>query len=161
LVEHASDESESEHERHDEFASAPIKEPVKVKGTSLDAKSESEEDEPKPEPVPEVKPEPEKPKPKPRASKKKTEEHKSDSDEDPKPKKEKKPRASKKKQVHSEDSEPELVKDDYEGELELLEEVDHDDGNIYYIHDQKVYNAEKKCVGKVALNGTKSEIVMF
>ena len=148
LVEHASDDSESEHENE------PVSAPVKA---------------PEPEPVEPVK---EKPKPKPRASKKKgtsLDEAKSDSDEEhkekheekheeneqepkeEKEKKAKKPRAPKKKGTSLDAPEPqsELVKDDYEGELELLEEVEHDDGNIYYINDDKVYDAEKKCVGKV------------
>ena len=52
-------------------------------------------------------------------------------------------------------SEKELVREDYEGELEELEEYvnDHEDdadGKTYWIYnDEKVYNAEKKWVGTV------------
>ena len=84
----------------------------------------------------------------------KHEEKREENEQEPKEEKEKKakkPRAPKKKGTSLDAPEPqsELVKDDYEGELELLEEVEHDDGNIYYINDDKVYDAEKKCVGKV------------
>ena len=151
LMEH-SDESDSEHD-------------------SEPAPKEPEVKEPEPEvKEPEVKePVKEKPKPRPKAAKKKgtsLDEVKTDSDheekehkdeehkEEPKEEKEKKakkPRAPKKKGT-SLDAEPtqELVKEDYEGELEELEQFEHDDGITYYIkNDTDVYNAEKKCVGKV------------
>ena len=151
LVEH-SDESDSEHDKDPE----PEPEPVKA---------------PEPEPVKE------KPKPKPKASKKKgtsLDEAKSDSDHEEKhekheekheehkeEKKAKKPRAPKKKGTSLDAPEPsqELVKDDYEGELTELEEFENDDGNTYWIcNDVDVYNAEKKCVGKVDKN---ANIVLF
>ena len=153
LMEH-SDESDSEHE--------VVKEP-----------------EPVAEPEPEVKePVKEKPKPRPKAAKKKgtsldepktesdheeKEEHKEKHEENEEPKEEKKakkPRAPKKKGTSLDAPEPqsELVKDDYEGELEELEEYE-DDGKTYWIHkDTDVYNAEKKCVGKVDKN---ANIVLF
>jgi hypothetical protein len=128
------------------------------------------------EPEPEVKePVKEKPKPRPKAAKKKgtsLDEVKTDSDhekeheenkEEPKEEKEKKakkPRAPKKKGT-SLDAEPtqELVKEDYEGELEELEQFEHEDGITYYIkNDTDVYNAEKKCVGKVDKN---ANLVLF
>jgi hypothetical protein len=158
LVEHASDDSDSEHD------SEPVSAPIKA---------------PEPEPEPEVKEVKEKPKPKPKASKKKgtsLDEVKSDSDhekekheekdeehkepKEEKEKKPKKPRAPKKKGT-SLDAEPqsELVKEDYEGELEELEKFEHDDGITYYIkNDTDVYNAEKKCVGKVDKN---ANLVLF
>ena len=167
LVEHSESDSE-----HDEPISAPIKAPEPVE--KEEPKEESKE-EPKEEPVKE------KPKPKPRVSKKKgtslDEQVRSDSDhekeehkekteektEEPKEKKEKKPRAPKKKPEGTSLDEPvkELSREDYEGELELLEEVDHDDGNIYYLNDEKVYNAEKKCVGKVVVKNKVAEVVLF
>jgi len=57
----------------------------------------------------------------------------------------------------------ELVREDYEGELEDLEEYvndlnDGDDGKTYWIYnDEKVYNAEKKWVGTVK----DAKIVLF
>jgi len=161
LVEHSESDSD------DEPVSAPIKEPIKEPEPVVIP-------EPVPEPVVVVEPVKEKPKPRPRASKKKgtsldaksDSDTKSDSDEDKQEKheekhekKEKSKPKPKKKGTSLDAPEPkqELVKDDYEGELELLEEFDHDDGNIYYVYDEKVYNAEKKCVGKVE----GKEVVMF
>lgn len=161
LVEHASDDSDSEQDN--EPVSAPIKAP---------------EPEPVPEPeVKEVKETKEKPKPKPKASRKKgtsLDDGKSDSDhekekheeehkepKEEKEKKPKKPRAPKKKgtSLDAPDTQSELVKDDYEGELDELEEVLHDDGYTYFIkNDTDVYDAQKKCVGKVDKN---ANIVLF
>ncbi len=163
LVEHS--ESDSEHEpvkTEDIKTEEPIKEPEPIKTE---------------EPVETEEPKKEKPKPKPRTKKGTSlDEVKNDSDHEKdlkekteekteEPKKEtkvKKPRAQKKPEGTSLD-EPvkELVREDYEGELELLEEVDHDDGNIYYLNDEKVYNAEKKCVGKVVVKNKVAEVVLF
>jgi hypothetical protein len=173
LVEHS--ESDSEHE--------PVKtEDIKTEEPVETEKTETEEPVVEKEEKTETKEEPkkEKPKPKPRTKKGTSlDEVKNDSDheKDPKektdekteePKKEpketkvKKPRAQKKPEGTSLD-EPvkELSREDYEGELELLEEVDHHDGNIYYLNDEKVYNAEKKCVGKVVVKNKVAEVVLF
>ena len=79
------------------------------------------------------------------------------------PKKKPAPKPRKLKVPETKPSEKELVREDYEGELEDLEEYennleDDDDGKTYWIYkDEKVYNAEKKWVGTVE-NG---KIVLF
>ena len=79
-----------------------------------------------------------------------------------KPKKKVTPKPRKLK-VEPKPLEKELVREDYEGELEELEEYennleDDDDGKTYWIYnDEKVYNAEKKWVGMVK----NAKIVLF
>ena len=53
--------------------------------------------------------------------------------------------------------EKELVKEDFEGELEDIEEFEHTDGNTYYNNQGTVYNAEKKHVG----NATNGIVTLF
>jgi hypothetical protein len=51
----------------------------------------------------------------------------------------------------------ELVKEDFEGELDDIEEFEHTDGNTYYNNQGAVYNAEKKHVG----NATNGIVTLF
>jgi hypothetical protein len=170
LVEHSDTDSEDESLKEPEpikteepelIKTEAVKPKPRTKGTSLDEVKSDEE------------PVKEKPKPKPRTKKGTSlDEAKSDSDKEHEEKTEhkeehekpkaKKPRAPKKKEGISLD-EPvkELVREDYEGELDLLEEVEHEDGNIYYLNDEKVYNADKKCVGKVVVKDKVAKVVLF
>jgi len=77
--------------------------------------------------------------------------------------KKKAPPKPRKKEAKGTSLDGELVREDYEGELEDLEEYvndlnDGDDGKTYWIYnDEKVYNAEKKWVGTVK----DAKIVLF
>ena len=51
----------------------------------------------------------------------------------------------------------ELIKDEFEGELDDIEEFEHTDGNTYYNDQGKIYNAEKKRVG----NATNGIVTLF
>jgi hypothetical protein len=80
-------------------------------------------------------------------------EEKSSDEEKPK-KKAPKPRKLK---TEPKPEEKELVKEDFEGELEDIEDFEHTDGNIYYNNQGTVYNAEKKHVG----NATNGIVTLF
>jgi hypothetical protein len=74
-------------------------------------------------------------------------EEKSSDEEKPKKKAAPKPRKLK---IEPKPEEKELVKEDFEGELDDIEEFEHTDGNTYYNNQGTVYNAEKKHVGNAA-----------